>query len=324
MTRETHTNTNTSERLIAALAAGAAIGVLAGAAGWRERRRLRRGTRRLAGRLRYLRGAARGACYRLAGQHPDRTVDDGVLADRVRSALGQVLRTLDLPRLHVSVDRHVVRLDGEVDSELVATVVTAVVRELPGVAAVDSRLHIGLLPSNTRPHQGRVWQRRPSPTLRRLFAATGPAASNGKLTGGLARARLTAHAVVACFTACLPPAARRRLLATLPADVRRLAELPQGHRSLSRALPARDLRGLTAAVAGWSRLDQAAAEQATVAVLAALREQLPERQADRIGRAVPTGLQQLWPATAAPAVIDAVGLQRAGHPDPERALARAK
>ncbi len=289
MTREAHT----TDKMVAEVAVGAAIGigVLVGA-GWRERRHLGREARRLARRLRYLRGVARGECYRLAGRHPDPAVDDSVLADRVRSTLDPVERWLDLPRLHVSVDRYVVRLHGEVDSELVAALLAEVVRAIPGVAGVDSHLHIGLLPSDTRPHQGRAYQRRPSPALRRLLAATGPATGNGNLVGGLARARLTAHAAVACFAACLPAATRRRLLAGLPGDVRRLAVLPQGHRPPPLVLASADLPGLTAAVAAWSRLDEAAAEQALVAVLAALREQLPARQAERIGHAVPTGLQR--------------------------------
>jgi uncharacterized protein (DUF2267 family) len=297
--------------VVVAVAAGVAIGWLLGAS-WRRRwhagcwrrQRLRRGTRRLAGRLRYLRGVAQGVCYRVARRHPSRAVDDGVLADRVRSMLGPVERWLDLPRLHVSVDRHVVHLHGEVDSGLVAAVLVGVVRGIPGVAAVESHLHIGLLPSDTRPHQGRVDQRRPSAALRRLLAAaTAALAGDGEpgRGGGLAQARLTAHAVVACFAACLPAGARRRLVANLPADVGRLADLPASHhaRRLPHGQAARDVAGVTAAVAAWSHLDAATAERAVTAVLAALREQLSPRQAERLRHAVPAGLQALWPAAAA-------------------------
>jgi hypothetical protein len=61
-------------------------------------------------------GRGRGIAYRFAGGHPVLDVDDATLADRVRSSLGPLEKQLDVPRVHVMVEEHIVLLHGEVAS----------------------------------------------------------------------------------------------------------------------------------------------------------------------------------------------------------------
>jgi hypothetical protein len=101
-------------------------------------------------------GRWRGLVYRLFGRHPDPDVDDHTLADRVRSVLGPIEKRLDLPHVHVMVENHIVLLHGDVGWEHEAATITQAVREISGVRDVESHLHVGLLPSDTRPSTGRV------------------------------------------------------------------------------------------------------------------------------------------------------------------------
>ena len=106
------------------------------------------------------RGRFEGAVYRLFGLHPDPDVDDATLADRVRSKLGPVEKRLDLPRVHVMVDDHVVQLHGDVEWPHEAASIVETARHVVGVERVDSHLHLGLLRSDTRPSQGHAQKRR--------------------------------------------------------------------------------------------------------------------------------------------------------------------
>jgi len=100
------------------------------------------------------RGRFEGAMYRLLGRHPDPDVDDATLADRVRSQLGPVEKRLDLPRVHVMVDGHVVHLHGDVEWPHEEATLVEAARQVAGVEAVRSHLHRGMLRSDTRPSQG--------------------------------------------------------------------------------------------------------------------------------------------------------------------------
>jgi BON domain-containing protein len=99
-------------------------------------------------------GRLRGVSYRLRGRRPDPGVADPVLADRVRSALGPIEKRLDLPRVHVMVERHVVLLHGDVGTEAQAREIEEAVGAVSGVRGVESHLHVGLLRSDTRPSAG--------------------------------------------------------------------------------------------------------------------------------------------------------------------------
>jgi len=102
------------------------------------------------------RGRFEGAIYRLLGRHPDPNVDAATLADRVRSQLGPVEKHLDLPHVHVMVDGHVVHLHGEVEWPHEEATIIEAARQVAGVEAVQSHLHLGLLRSDTRPSEGHL------------------------------------------------------------------------------------------------------------------------------------------------------------------------
>lgn len=114
-----------------------------------------RGVRAAGRTMRHLGGQLKGTAYRLSGGHPDPRVSDDVLADRIRSSLGPIEKRLDLPRIHVMVEKHVALLHGDVATTDDAEELVAAVERVPGVAGVESRLHVGLLPGDTRPSEGR-------------------------------------------------------------------------------------------------------------------------------------------------------------------------
>jgi len=120
-----------------------------------RRRMLRRLHHELGRRSRYAEGRLEGLRYRVTGGQPDLLVDDDVLADRVRSMLGPVEKRLDLPRVHVMVDHHVVLLHGDVGSRADAVAIERATAAVPGVMGVRSCLHAGLLPGDSRPSAGR-------------------------------------------------------------------------------------------------------------------------------------------------------------------------
>lgn len=101
-----------------------------------------------------------GVLYRLRGQKPDPEVDDLTLADRIRSELGPLEKRLDLPHVHVMAEDHVVLLHGDVEWPHEAAAIEHAVRSVSGVHDVESHLHVGLLPSDTRPSTGALHLRK--------------------------------------------------------------------------------------------------------------------------------------------------------------------
>ncbi len=232
---------------------------------------------------RRLRGVMEGTRYRLAGRGPDPLVSDDVLADRIRSALGPVQKRLDVPRAHVMVTDHVAILHAEVGTIAEALGLAGAAGAVPGVMAVRCQLHVGLLPGQGRPSQGRLGRRAPSQPLRRLLDAAALAGA------GADRAPTAVRAVVEAFAACLPARERYRLLAGLPADLRRLTAPRHPCRWTDQ--PA-DLVTCVAHTSGLG--DLVRAERVTVAVLDALGGVLPPVDAARVGPALPPGLRPLW------------------------------
>ncbi|HET9076721.1 MAG TPA: BON domain-containing protein [Acidimicrobiales bacterium] len=104
--------------------------------------------------LRYAAGRLDGLSYRLAGRHPDPNVTDDILADRIRSELGGLEKRLDLPHVHVMVEKHVALLHGDVPSAEDAEAVERAVSQVAGVRGVKSHLHVGLIDGDTRPSEG--------------------------------------------------------------------------------------------------------------------------------------------------------------------------
>lgn len=105
--------------------------------------------------LRYAAGRLQGVTYRMAGRHPDDSVDDGILADRIRSELGGIQKIRDLPHTHVMVENHVALLHGDVPTQDDADALVQAVERVAGVEGVKSHLHVGLIKGDTRPSEGR-------------------------------------------------------------------------------------------------------------------------------------------------------------------------
>lgn len=175
----------------------------------------------VAGRsLRHLAGRLHGLSYRLRGRHPDPGVPDEVLADRIRSSLGPVEKRLDLPRVHVMAEDHVAVLHGAVGSRSDADEVERAVAAVSGVSGVESYLHVGLGPGDTRPSEGRGVQQ-PSDAHQRLLDAATSAGLDPHL------ARPAVRAILATFADRLPPGERDQVATHLPADVRELFRPPR-------------------------------------------------------------------------------------------------
>lgn len=109
------------------------------------------GFRRVRGRINGYIGRRRGA---LITERRAIEVDEVVLADRVRSDIGPLLKELDIPRVHVMAEGDRVLLHGEVDSEDSRQQVEAAVHQTVGVGRVGSYLRVGLLAGDSRPSSG--------------------------------------------------------------------------------------------------------------------------------------------------------------------------
>ncbi len=142
----------TVRRLAGGLAVGG--GVVLFKPGTPLNRLVCRGVDESARRLRYASGLMQGLSYRLSGRHPDPNVTDDILADRIRSQLGGLEKQLDLPHVHVMVEKHVALLHGEVATRGDVEAIEKAVASVSGVKGVKSHLKVGLIGGDTRPSEG--------------------------------------------------------------------------------------------------------------------------------------------------------------------------
>jgi uncharacterized protein (DUF2267 family) len=278
------------------LLGSAVLGVVA-LRGTSTRRALRRSGRSLAGSLRYARGRLRGVAYRLRRRHPAEDVPDLVLADRVRSALGSMQRRLDLPHIHVMVHDRVAILHGDVSDDSAREALEEAVLEVAGVRGVESFLHVGLLPSDTRPSQGRD-RYQPSQARTRLEAAALRAGAPAPGAGAV-------RAVLGAFCERIPETERGQLFAHLPADVRSLAAPARRHGA--DAPRVRTVEELTARVAAAdAELDASRVRAVIAAVLGELRSLVPEERSD-VAAVLPRELRDLWERPGGDVAREVVG-----------------
>ena len=235
-------------------------------------------------RARYGAGRLRGLAYRLRGCQPDPDVSDDVLADRVRSRIGPLRRRLDIPRVHVMVANGVASIHGDVETPFHEDAIRAAVAAVPGIADVETHLHVGLLPSDTRPADGRALAS--SPAYRRLLAT---AIAAGNVNEG--KGKLLVQAVLRTLTARLPADEREQFLGHLPEDVRRLARPHFGR--LEAVNRIRTRTEFTLVVAGSSRLPYRRAAHVCEALLGVIRELVPDEAAD-VAAVLPAELRELW------------------------------
>lgn len=273
-----------AKRTILTVAAGALVVALILRPGTAARRRVRQTVRRGQGKARHVGDRLRGVVHRAC--RSDRSVDDLVLADRVRSALGPVTRDLDLPHVHVMVDDGVVLLHGDVAADRDRDVIEQRTSAVAGVRGVESYLHVGLLRSDTRPSAGRAVHPR-SEARRRLERAAERGGAIGE--GEAARA---VRAVLATFLERIPEGERHHVLIHLPADVRALTRMPR--RLGGAGTLVRTVDDLVATVGDTDpALGATRARLVTDAVLGELSQLIPEER-DDVAAILPAELRRLW------------------------------
>ena len=240
-------------------------------------------------RARYLGGRWKGIRYRLAGRRPDPWADDDVLADRVRSELGPLEKQLDVPRVHVQVHDHHASLHGDVPTWEAADRLVTAVLHVSGIHGVESYLHVGLTPSDTRPSEGHLHPAK-SDALQTLVGAA--------MRGGAPedRALASVRAVLSAFVDRIPPPERDHVLVHLPADVRPLATPPHraGKPPRVRTVP-QLVAGVTAQTEPGNGPAPGHEALVTESVLATLRGLVPE-EADDIAAVLPSELRTFWNA----------------------------
>lgn len=229
--------------------------------------------------LRFQRGRFQGlACRSLAT--PEGDVEDAVVADRVRSTLGLLEHRLDVPRVHVTVERRVAILHGDVTCEDDVAALVDATRQVPGVRDVRSRLHVGLTAGDTRPSAGAGG---PSPGLRALLDAA------RRRGGGDETARSALGAVLGTFAGMLLEDEREHVTSHLAPDVRELFVPAPGVRPGA----IRHIDELHAVVRSIGALPRAHVPPLVVAVLVALRDLVPDEAAD-VRALLPTDVRAIW------------------------------
>ena len=237
------------------------------------------------GALRGFGGRLRGFAYLWTGRAPDPDASDDIVADRVRSAIGPLEKHLDVPRVHVTVFDHVATLYGAVPSAREASAIEAAVSRVSGVRGVQSFLHIGLTQASTRPSESRLTHS-PSPALVRAVAAV-------RATGipeGFEHEAV--RVVLSSIVERIPHGEREQLLCHLPPDVRLLAEPPRRSGVSTRI---RTVDSLARTITSKSGLGTAKAEAALAAVMAVLKDLVPEESHD-VAATLPAELRKFWDA----------------------------
>lgn len=258
-------------------------GVVVTASAIRRRRDLARAAHKASARagrwLRFQRGRLQGfLCRSLAV--PDGDVDDAVLADRIRSSLGLLEHRLDVPRVHVTVERCVAILHGDVTCEDDVSALVDASRQVPGVRDVRSHLHVGLTAGDTRPSAGADG---PSPGLRALLDAA------RRRGGGDETARSAVGAVLGAFAGMLLDGEREHVASHLAPDVRELFVPAPGVRPGA----IRHIDELHAVVGSIGAVPRAHVPPLVAAVLAVLRNLVPDEAAD-VRALLPTDIRAIW------------------------------
>lgn len=300
-----------------ATAVAGALGLLTGPSEPTRAHR-RRAVRRC---LRDVPGRLRGLAYRARGDHPSDDVDDRTLEDRIRSTIGPITHRLDQPHIHVMVHAGVATLHGDVATDYDATRLTEAVLGVWGVRGVDSHLHVGLLPGDTRPSAALDSAPPRSAALRRLLHAV---AATDVSTSPL----FVLRAVLANLLEQIPPGERRHVLDHLPDDVRTVAGQPTRRSTRHEPWPDPGPDLIRAVTAADPRLDTAAADAIVTSTLAALAELLPEERQD-ISAVLPGDLRRRWLAACAHAesaaadMLDVSSTPVAVIPDPSNTRERS-
>jgi uncharacterized protein (DUF2267 family) len=241
--------------------------------------------------MRYHSGQWKGVSYRLRGRRPDPNVSDDILADRIRSSIGGLETRLDVPHVHVAVYDGTAALHGEVGTATDAAEIEHAVAAVSGVVGVESFLHVGLLPGDTRPSEG---ARHPavSEARKQLVGAAVAAGVDEEHASAVVRA------VLSVFAERLPLGEREHFEAHLPADVRQLTSPPRRLGEAVRRM--RTVPELVAEVAASSPegIPPERRRQVIEAIVRALRDLAPDEAAD-VAAVLPHDLRDFWETAAA-------------------------
>jgi hypothetical protein len=227
--------------------------------------------------------------YRLAGRHPDSDVPDDVLADRVRSSIGPLLKKLDLPHVNVMVNERVATLHGDVGRVQDGQKIEHAVMTVSGIDGVVSHLHVGLIEGDTRPSAGRSEPPPPSPALQSLLDAA--------IASGASEPRIAVHAVLCRFLDRIPDDERDHVLGHLPADVRNLVGPHRKRATTAGPARIRTMKELVEAVRDEEAIAPQFAEELTRRVVSMLHSLVTD-EADDVAAVLPSELRELWLAAA--------------------------
>jgi len=117
-----------------------AAGVSAAAIGGWLATRSKAFTKNASPYLRRTLNQAHGLVYRATRRHPSTTVDDTVLADRIRSTIGPLEKQLHNSRINVTVENGIAILHGDIESPEAARQIEQGVRGVAGVQGIRSNL----------------------------------------------------------------------------------------------------------------------------------------------------------------------------------------
>lgn len=207
------------------------------------------------------------------------------LADVVRTTLGPLMKRLDLPRIHVMAEGRRVLLHGDVAREADALAIERAVEKLPDVEVVESHLHVGLVPGDTRPSEG---THAPSAMMTALLQAADSVGIQG------APGRAAAWGALSAILEQVPAPERQHVFSHLPADVCAFVR-PRRHFGDEQLHWQTELQ-LDAATAlrGGISLEESA--KLVPLIIRVLKKFVPEEAQD-IQATLHTQLKQLWGAT---------------------------
>jgi uncharacterized protein (DUF2267 family) len=225
------------------------------------------------------------------GKPPKANAD---LADTVHSRLGSIIKTMDLPRIHIMAEGTRILLHGDVATEQDASLIEGIVKSFDNVDSVESHLHVGLLPSDTRPSKGHSAEASLSNQSDMMKGFFENAAAIG-LTEGPAQS-----AIKGTLTAILeqiPPNERQHVIAHFPTDVARFVK-PRHHFGDENIHWKTELE-LDAAASLRGGFDLPTAEVLVPLIIGVIRRYVPEEDHDVVAT-LHTALKELWQISETP------------------------
>ena len=220
-----------------------------------------------------------------AGQDGSAGPTGADLADVVRTTLGPVIKRLDLPRIHVMAEGHRVLLHGDVMTESEAHVIERAVERCPGVESVESHLHIGLVPGDTRPSEG-------AHVISAMLTALLDASESIGLTGAPGRA--AAWGALSAILEQVPAPERHHVFSHFPIDVVEFVR-PRRHLGDEELHWQTELQ-LDAATALRGGISLEEANVLIPKIIGVLKRFIPEEAKD-IGATLHAQLKRLWSDT---------------------------